>query len=319
VRPYVDRVPALAGIGRVVTPSEHPMTRHTVTPGVAEGRERRCEKHSLKPVLREATRRAALILTAVLVSHTLLAATAQGADASEQENSCEICHQNPDFLVTNKKLYDYYQEWSESVHRQEDVTCDDCHGGDATATDKAASHGDGISEADPSSGVYYKNVVDTCGTCHDDILEGFRKSDHFEQVDKAKEDEKQGPTCVTCHGAINSEVLKVNSVADACAQCHNEETDNHPENPEKAKAILNRFLSIHRFYRYIAIRAEPEEGKAFFQKIDPKLKRLTITWHSFDLEKIDEETREVLTLLTAKRDEIRTRRKKSTEKRSNQL
>ena len=62
-----------------------------------------------------------------------------------------------------------------------------------------------------------------------------------------------------------------------------------------------------------------EEGKAFFQKIDPKLKRLTITWHSFDLEKIDEETREVLTMLTAKRDEIRTRRKKSTEKRSNQL
>jgi reverse gyrase len=138
-------------------------------------------------------------------------------------------------------------------------------------------------------------------------------------VDKAKQDEKQGPTCVTCHGAINSEVLKVNSVAEACAQCHNEETDNHPENPEKAKAILNRFLSIHRFYRYIAIRAEPEEGRAFFQKIDPKLKRLTITWHSFDLEKIDEETREVLTMLTAKRDEIRTRRKKSTEKRSNQL
>ncbi|MBW2588677.1 MAG: hypothetical protein JRD92_17320, partial [Deltaproteobacteria bacterium] len=57
------------------------------------------EKHSLKPVLRGATRRAALLLTAVLVSHTLLASTAQGADASEQENSCESCHQNPDFLV----------------------------------------------------------------------------------------------------------------------------------------------------------------------------------------------------------------------------
>jgi formate-dependent nitrite reductase cytochrome c552 subunit len=271
-------------------------------------------KHGLHPALRRTTRRAALVLTALLVSPTLPAAPAQAADAPAQENSCENCHRNPDFLVTNKKLYEYYQEWSGSVHRQEDVTCDDCHGGDPEASDKVASHGDGISESDPNSGVYYKNVVDTCGVCHDDILEGFRKSDHFEQVEKQKETDQQGPTCVTCHGAINSEVLNVNSVADACARCHNEESDNHPENPEKAKTILNRFLSIHRFYRYITIRAEPEESKAFFQAIDPKLQQLTIAWHSFDLEKIDEETRAILTMLTTKRDEIRARRKESKKK-----
>jgi nitrate/TMAO reductase-like tetraheme cytochrome c subunit len=276
------------------------------------------EKHSPSPVSHATAWRAALplLLTAVLVSHTLLAATAREASAAEQENSCETCHRNPDFLVTNRKLHEYYQEWSGSVHRQEDVTCDDCHGGDATTSDKAKSHDDGIGAADPSSGIHYKNVVDTCGTCHEDILEGFRKSDHFEQVEK-EEGEEQGPTCVTCHGAINSEVLNVNSVADACAQCHNEESDNHPENPEKAKAILNRFLSINRFYRYITIRAEPEEGREFFQKLDPKLQHLSMTWHTFDLEKIDEETRAVLAMLTAKRDEIRARRKKTTAKPTN--
>ena len=270
------------------------------------------ERFGLSPVLRAAVWRVSLLLCASVALHMLSSATARAARAAEPENSCERCHRNPDFLVTNRKLHEYYQEWSGSVHRQEDVTCDDCHGGDATTSDKAKSHGDGIGVSDPSSGIYYKNVVDTCGACHEEILEGFVKSDHFEQVVK-KEDEQQGPTCVTCHGSINSEILNVNSVANACAQCHNEETDNHPENPEKAKAVLNRFLSIHRFYRYIAIRAEPEEGRAFFLKLDPRLQKLSTTWHTFDLDAIDAETRAILTTLTAKRDEIRARRKQAKE------
>ena len=272
------------------------------------------EKRSLTSTLRVANPRATIpfLIAAVLVSQTLLSATPRVASGAEQQNSCESCHGNPDFLVTNKKLYDYYQEWSGSVHRQEDVACDDCHGGDSSNSDKLASHGDGLGASDVKSGIYYKNVVDTCGTCHEDVLEGFQQSDHFERVEK-KEDKEQGPTCVTCHGSINSEVLDVNTVADACARCHNEKTDNHPDTPEEAKRILNRFLSISRFYRYITIRAEPEEAKTFFEKIDPKMQHLAMTWHSFDLEKIDEETREMLAVLTAKRKEIRARRKKATE------
>jgi nitrate/TMAO reductase-like tetraheme cytochrome c subunit len=276
------------------------------------------ERHSPHPVLRGAAWRVTLplLLTAVLASHTLLVVAARAEGATQPKNSCESCHSNPDFLVTNKKLYEYYQEWSGSVHDQEEVTCDDCHGGDATASAKVASHDNGISASDPTSGVYYKNVVDTCGTCHDDVLEGFRESEHYKHVVK-KQDEEQGPTCVTCHGSINAEVLNVNSVTEACSRCHNEEKDNHPDIPKKAKAILNRFLSISRFYRYITIRAEPGEAKAFFEQIDPKIQHLAVTWHSFDLEKIDEETRELLTMLKAKRVEIRARPKKPTEERKN--
>jgi hypothetical protein len=246
----------------------------------------------------------------------LLAVAPKDASAVEQENTCENCHRDPNFLVTNRKLHEYYQEWSGSVHRQEGVTCDECHGGDPTASDKALSHSDGIGAADPSSGIYYGNVVDTCGTCHEAVLDGFRKSEHFEHVEK-KGDDVQGPTCVTCHGSMNSSILDVNSVEDACARCHNEKTDNHPENPEKAKSILNHFLSISRFYRYITIRAEPEEAAAFFQEIDPKLKHLSVTWHTFDLEKIEKETREVLALFKAKRQEILARKKKAASKPTN--
>jgi nitrate/TMAO reductase-like tetraheme cytochrome c subunit len=252
--------------------------------------------------------RIGLCLASVLSALLLAAPDAIAAAPSTGGNSCEDCHSNPDFLVTNKKLYAYYAEWSNSVHRQEGVECDDCHGGDATSSDEAASHGDGVGAADPRSGVYYKNIVETCGTCHEDVLEGFRKSTHFKRVQK-KKGKEQGPTCVTCHGSINSEVLNVNNVGAACARCHNEKTDNHPEHPEKAKAILNRFLSINRFYRYITVRAQPDEARAFFEKIDPQIKHLAVTWHSFDLKAIDAETRQVLETLSAKRDEIRARPK----------
>lgn len=249
-----------------------------------------------------------LALFSLLVS----IAPSAGADDDAPKSSCEACHGNPDFLVTNKQLYDYYRQWDRSIHKQEEVGCEDCHGGDAEATDKKKAHGDGVAESDPSSGIYYANIPETCGGCHEAVLEGFTSSVHFEHV-KKKSDEKQGPTCVTCHGSIDSEVLDVNTVEAACARCHNNETDNHPENPEKARAILNRFLSIQRFYRYITIRAEPAEARTFFKAIDPQMQRLSVTWHTFDLEQIDEETAAVLTLMKAKRDEIRNRRQPEVE------
>jgi hypothetical protein len=232
--------------------------------------------------------------------------------AAPLESSCEGCHRDPDFLVTNNQLYNYYQEWSGSVHQQEEVTCDDCHGGDARAEGKEAAHADGVRASDPASGIYFKNVPETCGTCHDEVLEGFSKSSHFEHVEKKQGDE-QGPTCVTCHGSIDSAVLDVNTVAEACARCHNAESDNHPEHPEKARKVLSRFLSIQRFYRYITIRAEPEEARVFFSALDPMLQKLSVTWHTFDLDAIDAETEAVLALMKTKRDEIRTRRRASAE------
>jgi hypothetical protein len=248
-----------------------------------------------------------LIACAAMLLAVGVPTSSRAGGVAESSDQCVVCHSDPAFLVTNKKLYDYYQQWTRSIHRQEEVTCEDCHGGDPDAPDKRTAHGKGIGADDPASGVYFKNVPDTCGTCHDEILEGFRKSAHFEHVAK-KEGEDQGPTCVTCHGSIDSEVLDVNTVADACARCHNDETDNHPENPEKAREVLNRFLSIHRFYRYITIHAKPEEAKAFFEKIDPLMAHLAITWHTFDLDDIDRETGEVLSLMKKKRDEIRSRR-----------
>jgi len=97
---------------------------------------------------------------------------------------------------------------------------------------------------------------------------------------------------VTCHGSINSAVLHVNSVAVACARRHNEERTRHPDDPEKARAVSKRLLSIQRFYRYIAARTEPGAARDFFREIDSQT---------------DQASDEVLVRRKAKRDEIRAR------------
>jgi nitrate/TMAO reductase-like tetraheme cytochrome c subunit len=204
-------------------------------------------------------------------------------------------------LVTNKKLYDYFQLWGSSIHSQENVTCVDCHGGNRQSSDKKKAHGGDLNAAQASSAVNFRNIPKTCGGCHENIYEGFRKSTHFEHL-VSKDQEDQGPTCVTCHGSLNVAVLNVNTVEEMCRRCHNEETENNPENPQEARALLNRFLSIHRYYRYITVRSDPVETKPFFEKVDSQIRDLSVTWHTFDLDAIGEKTEALLQVLKAKRE-----------------
>lgn len=267
--------------------------------------------HSTRPVWGSGSRsRGALRNFNALFVATLLLCLGVDTDARAAEmDSCVACHSDPELLVTNKKLYDYFQEWDGSVHDQEEVACTDCHGGDSHATDKTAAHGSAIGVSDPNSSVYYKAISKTCGQCHDEILKGFSESEHFGHVEKQDKEAKQGPTCVTCHNGMNVEVLNVNTVEKICARCHNVERDLSPEIPEQARGMLNRFLSIHRFYRYITTNAKSEEATAFLRSLDPQLRDLSVTWHTFDLESIEEQSGEVLKTLKAKRQEIRARRK----------
>jgi formate-dependent nitrite reductase cytochrome c552 subunit len=243
---------------------------------------------------------AVAVLSALLVPSLV---SWRSSSAEETKDSCVECHGSTSFLVTNKKLYDYFQRWSSSVHKQEEVTCVDCHGGNPQSPDKEKAHGGDLDEAQANSTVNFRNIPKTCGGCHEDIYKGFRESTHFEHV-VSKDQEDQGPTCVTCHGSINVAVLNVNTVEETCRNCHNQETENSPENAEEARALLNRFLSIHRYYRYITKRGDPAETKRFFEEVDAQIHDLSVTWHTFDLDAIGEKTEAVLQKLRAKREEV---------------
>jgi len=223
-------------------------------------------------------------------------------------DTCIQCHQDPELLVTNKKLYDYFQNWRASAHGHEDVACVDCHGGDNTTNDKIKAHGKDMSTDKVQSAVHYKNIPTTCGECHDSFLNAYKDSKHFAQlVDKGESD--QGPNCVTCHGSLNSVKPVVNTVHDVCLQCHNIETKNNPDIPNKSVSLLNDLNAIRGYRRYISKRSDPLLSKPILHHIDTKIVSLAEHWHQFDLAIISKDTKKLLHFCRQEREKIRAKRK----------
>lgn len=245
---------------------------------------------------------AGLVLAALALG--ALPAAAQRAMPAPVKNACVDCHSSPNFLVQNKKLYDYYKAWQLSVHKQENVTCVDCHGGNPQASDKESAHGGNLmSASNPASPISYQNVPTTCARCHAEEYRNFQQSEHYKHL-KSGPDEKQGPTCVTCHGSVNISVLNVGTVREACERCHNAQTGNYPEIPAQAEEVLSKFLSIHRYYRSIAVQGDSRKIQALFKVIDPRVKEVNASWHAFDLDKIGKETQELIDFLKAQREQL---------------
>ncbi len=257
---------------------------------------------------RPAVGAATLLLSSLLCWNVTPAAYADDMSADNERDTCTECHSNPDFLVTNKNLYEYYRQWKGSVHELDDVTCSDCHGGNRFAADKDEAHSNEVGDGSSAdSTVNFRRVPETCGQCHDNIYDAFLKSDHHERL-LEHEQGKQGPSCVTCHGSLNASILSISTVEDTCNNCHNEETENNVEVPKHARDVLTLFQSIQRYYRYIGARGEPKATRKFFRETDKRLRALTELWHTFDMEKIEAETKAVVALLKAKRVEIAERR-----------
>ena len=243
----------------------------------------------------------------VVAAAVLLMVAGLPEPVSGAKDSCVACHKVSSLRVTNKKLYDYYREWRESIHADESVGCHECHGGDPSKQSKKAAHGSpGLSADLRNSPVNYRNVSRTCSKCHEKYYEQYLKSDHFDHL-KVGEDQPQGPSCVTCHASVSTRVLNVNTVRNTCEYCHNKETENHPEIPDRAEYLLGKFLSISRYYRFLTIRGDLLNDRETLANIARQTNALFVEWHTFDLEAIEEKIHSLMTLLKRKRDEIRKR------------
>lgn len=231
--------------------------------------------------------------------------------AGAAEEACVECHKSTDFMVTNKKLYDYFQRWQASAHGQEDVACSDCHGGNAKSARKEVAHKGMLGL--PGQPLSFKQVPKICGDCHEDLYNSYVTSKHFEHLDKKKQVE-QGPNCVTCHGSVSAKALDVTSVRATCENCHNQKTKNNPEIPAKAEGLLNELNAIRAFSRYIAIRGTPAEVTEGKKVLHPKIESLAVTWHTFDLKKIEPDTKALLDYAKEKRSAIKSRRKGETKR-----
>ncbi len=137
-------------------------------------------------------------------------------------NLCSSCHNGknlsnvkglnyPDVLTAYKKSEHYYQITHGNLNA---ATCVDCHGAHTV-----------MGGENTESKVSKKNVVDTCGTCHQKESEEFKKGIHYKALEAGI---SVAPTCTDCHN--NHEILgkhSKNSVVSSgvveyltCMKCH---------------------------------------------------------------------------------------------------
>jgi hypothetical protein len=149
-----------------------------------------------------------------------------------QDNACVSCHRN-----LAGKLGTVVQEWEQSVHFRNNVSCDGCHGGDPAVkgeqcdgeeTFKNRSHQQRSRELSLvnrpdeqfTSTTRGRNVSYFCGKCHSLIKEKHLGSPHGDLGN---------PTCLYCHGQGSHAItesrveiidLRPHSQGGRCAVCH---------------------------------------------------------------------------------------------------
>jgi nitrate/TMAO reductase-like tetraheme cytochrome c subunit len=218
------------------------------------------------------------------------AAEAAPAASAAQAESCVECHKDEKFRVQNKKIYDYYQEWKGSAHDLAGLSCTACHGGDATKAVKEEAHAGILPQSDPASPFNYKNIPNTCGRCHQAVLDRFVKSRHYEQLKTTG----RGPNCITCHGALNARVYATTIIDRACSNCHNAKTKNHPEIIAKAQEILGRLDHANGYRKGLKFYYKSIKKPEAMIPVDKAYTDTIYFWHEFNFEKIGPRSQDLL-------------------------
>jgi predicted CXXCH cytochrome family protein len=136
---------------------------------------------------------------------------------------CYLCH---------NEIADEHKESIHGISLEEGINesahCWDCHGSHSIYKVKS-----------DSSKVYFKNIVSTCGACHDDP--GFSQK-HFSTIKQPGlmylnsihgklllEGRTDAPSCVTCHGVHNiknrvqpGSTISTVGISKVCGECHKE-------------------------------------------------------------------------------------------------
>ncbi|MGD0585466.1 MAG: cytochrome c3 family protein [Oryzomonas sp.] len=127
------------------------------------------------------------------------------AAAESQEIVCIQCHGTmPGRIGEPVKL------WKGSIHAENGIACNACHGGDPKDAANAMSPARGFLGAPKEPA-----IPAFCGRCHVGVMKDYLASAHGKALGKG------GPTCVTCHSnhlVVKASLELINEKS--CSRCH---------------------------------------------------------------------------------------------------
>ena len=143
--------------------------------------------------------------------------------AGTDEIVCIQCHTNlPGKYSEPVKL------WRDSIHAENGIACNSCHGGDPKDSANAMSPARGFLGVPKEAA-----IPEFCGRCHVGVLKDYLTSLHGKALGKG------GPTCVTCHGNHNVIKASLDLINEkSCSRCHSF------KQAEKIKAAMNETESM---------------------------------------------------------------------------
>ena len=226
------------------------------------------------------------LLTAVAVL-LALGSTAQGA---WEGNQCVVCHEAERLPIS---LGHSFEEWHASAHARGGIGCEKCHGGDANAADAAVAHRGVLPASDAQSLVSPKHIAATCGGCHATEGQAYATTVHAHQV----EESGHGATCVTCHGAMATNLPTPTELSARCAVCHKK-----PTQVQAALAVLTTAkIRLYRMHRRLEVASGVDaqwhdQAQRRLRELENKYRDIQLKWHTFAMAGVIRDSGEVIKL-----------------------
>ena len=202
------------------------------------------------------------LLTLMVLFHPVNTMLAQA-----EEIVCIRCHSGlPEKYSRAVKL------WRGSVHAENGISCNACHGGDPVDMANAMNPARGFLGAPKE-----RAIPGFCGRCHVGVMKDYLGSAHGKALGKG------GPTCVTCHG--NHEILK------ASLELINEKNCTRCHSYERARAIKNSMQQTESMIVTIGagiadFKQEGVDTDRLEKELFAARNRFHVLFHDVDVEKV---------------------------------
>ena len=200
-----------------------------------------------------------LVMSGLILLGAFLVA---GSASAQQDSRCADCH----FARPDAPAQEHLREWDLSPHGRNNVGCQKCHGGNENTTESFLAHRGILSPSNPDSPVNRVKLPSTCGGCHVGPFVAFQDSRHYQLLQTG---DHRGPTCSTCHGEVDGQLLSPKALEARCNECHGPKGT--APRSDRAKQVRELYDGLH------VVREQIKLAESFIKRVNDKTRKQELT------------------------------------------